>query len=710
MNIKSEEVSMDDVVVENEKVTVLDVTTSRGEGEGEAGDTEDAARDGTEVSADTKPISSGNDANVDAISGVDNQSPNANKIDITSSSAASTKAGKSNIQINNGAATDPSAATITPSSPPKGAAVVDEKMSSVEAPSPKAKPEPSTSNMGLQHPLSVDSATNASKCKTDGVIGTNDECDDEMDCDRPSEEKSAHDVSSTIPKEGAVPPTSINEADVSSKDATLEQASNEEISTPHHSLAAAVAATSTHERRGSGYLLLAAEAMERSNSREKQIRHAAMQLAAASAATNADDTSSITSNEVAAGGGVLLQGGSLTAHDTTSMSLQQVFQMPSLRADQLLSNNLPPPGYSASDVPEVDDNLRGQVYLVAARLKQQEPSSSSSSSSPPSLPPTNPTKSSSRRLSSGKPRLPPQKHVYHDYSNVLPVVKLPPNDTDTPRRKSGGVQQPFPEKLMDMLDKESLLHVDIISWCPHGRAFIVKKPKEFTSKLMEKYFRQSKLTSFQRQLNLYGFRRITQGIDSGAYYHELFLKDRRHLCTRMVRQKVKGTGHKQPTDVTTEPNFYKMPLILPLDQVASSRATARECGTGEEITSQDLSLPPLSTQSTNQQALDSDNVLMNSPGINAAKLLKQLSTVGSPDSQFNLGVGAISSPPLTGNSFLSYASSTYTSSPSRLHGFQSIDNTYPNLQAAMASTSYVDGLAKEEEAGSGEESEHITAV
>jgi hypothetical protein len=178
----------------------------------------------------------------------------------------------------------------------------------------------------------------------------------------------------------------------------------------------------------------------------------------------------------------------------------------------------------------------------------------------------------------------------------------------------------------------------------------------------------------------------------------------------MVRQKVKGTGHKQPTDVTTEPNFYKMPLILPLDQVASSRATARECGTGEEITSQDLSLPPLSTQSTNQQPLDSDNVLMNSPGINAAKLLKQLSTVGSPDSQFNLGVGAISSPPLTGNSFLSYASSTYTSSPSRLHGFQSIDNTYPNLQAAMTSTSYVDGLAKEEEAGSGEESEHITAV
>ena len=148
----------------------------------------------------------------------------------------------------------------------------------------------------------------------------------------------------------------------------------------------------------------------------------------------------------------------------------------------------------------------------------------------------------------------PKPHIYHDYSNI-------PDTLAFVRKKTGGVTQPFPEKLMNMLNFEYPLNCSIVSWLPHGRAFIVRKPKEFTETIMPKYFRQTKLTSFQRQLNLYGFRRITQGVDSGAYYHELFLRSRPRLCMRMNRQKVKGTGHKQPTDATSEPNFYASELV-----------------------------------------------------------------------------------------------------------------------------------------------------
>jgi hypothetical protein len=115
--------------------------------------------------------------------------------------------------------------------------------------------------------------------------------------------------------------------------------------------------------------------------------------------------------------------------------------------------------------------------------------------------------------------------------------------------------------LHELLTKETGSE-DVVGWLPHGRAFIVRKPKAFTSTIMGRYFNQTKLTSFQRQLNLYGFRRITQGPDAGAYYHELFLRGRPQLCMRMQRQKVKGTGHKLPADAETEPNFYNMPSTI----------------------------------------------------------------------------------------------------------------------------------------------------
>jgi HSF-type DNA-binding len=139
-------------------------------------------------------------------------------------------------------------------------------------------------------------------------------------------------------------------------------------------------------------------------------------------------------------------------------------------------------------------------------------------------------------------------HIYHDFSSVQDTMGFV-------RKKTGGVTQPFPEKLMDMLTAEAD-NQTVVGWLPHGRAFIVRKPKLFTGEIMPKYFRQSKLTSFQRQLNLYGFRRLTQGADAGAYYHELFLRGRPQLCMRMNRQKVKGTGHKQPADAQSEVRIH----------------------------------------------------------------------------------------------------------------------------------------------------------
>ena len=118
---------------------------------------------------------------------------------------------------------------------------------------------------------------------------------------------------------------------------------------------------------------------------------------------------------------------------------------------------------------------------------------------------------------------------------------------------------------MEVLDRSDL--VDVISWMPHGRAFIVKKPKLFAVDVLPRFFKQTKYLSFTRQLNLWGFKRITKGLDGGAYYHELFLRGRPYLAMRMKRHKVKGTGIKLTPNPSMEPLFYRdYPYMEQLDE------------------------------------------------------------------------------------------------------------------------------------------------
>jgi hypothetical protein len=109
----------------------------------------------------------------------------------------------------------------------------------------------------------------------------------------------------------------------------------------------------------------------------------------------------------------------------------------------------------------------------------------------------------------------------------------------------GGVQEAFPRKLHRMLlTAETEGRHDVISFLSHGRAFTIHKPRRFAEEIMPRFFKQSKISSFHRQLNLYGFKRVTQGPDVGAYYHEMFLKGRPELCLNMKRTKIKGAQKK----------------------------------------------------------------------------------------------------------------------------------------------------------------------
>lgn len=75
----------------------------------------------------------------------------------------------------------------------------------------------------------------------------------------------------------------------------------------------------------------------------------------------------------------------------------------------------------------------------------------------------------------------------------------------------------------------------------------------------------SKFESFTRQVNGWGFKRITQGPDINSYYHELFLQGMPHLIQWMKRATSSGLGKRKcRSDPRDEPDFYEISKRYPI--------------------------------------------------------------------------------------------------------------------------------------------------
>lgn len=95
---------------------------------------------------------------------------------------------------------------------------------------------------------------------------------------------------------------------------------------------------------------------------------------------------------------------------------------------------------------------------------------------------------------------------------------------------------PFPKTLYRLLEETLENGEDeIISFTDSGQAFCIHDPVVFSRKICPRYFRHSQVHSFQRQLNKYGFVRITTGPERGAYYHPLLQRGLPHLCVGIRR-------------------------------------------------------------------------------------------------------------------------------------------------------------------------------
>ena len=131
----------------------------------------------------------------------------------------------------------------------------------------------------------------------------------------------------------------------------------------------------------------------------------------------------------------------------------------------------------------------------------------------------------------------------------------------------------FPARMHAILARSDLQ--GIISWLPHGRSWQVLKPRDFELRVVPYYFQHSKYSSFVRQANGWGFKRISQGPDRGSYFHPKFLRGLPHLCKTLKRQKggprAVKVNRKKSVD-NRDPDLFKISSMFPVPQESAEES------------------------------------------------------------------------------------------------------------------------------------------
>ncbi|CAI0434058.1 unnamed protein product [Linum tenue] len=135
---------------------------------------------------------------------------------------------------------------------------------------------------------------------------------------------------------------------------------------------------------------------------------------------------------------------------------------------------------------------------------------------------------------------------------------------------------PFLTKTFEMVDDPITNHV--VSWSRGGTSFVVWDAHSFSTNLLPRFFKHNNFSSFVRQLNTYGFRKIDP--ERWEFGNEEFLRGHKHLLKNIRRRKAPpnppSPHHGEVDRLKRDKQVLTMELVKLRQQQQSTKAYVAE--------------------------------------------------------------------------------------------------------------------------------------